>query len=332
MRRREFIGGLGVVSATTLFFPAVPRAQQSDRVRHIGVLMLGAEIDADQLARVAAFREALGKLGWMDRSNMRIDARFAATDPERIRLYSAQLIGQKPDVILANGTPVLDALRKQTQSIPMVFVGVSDPVSAGFVPSLARPGGNITGFSNFEYTIGGKWLEVLKEVAPGIKRVGVILHRDDAAWSRYLVAIETAAGPLGVQLTHIFLNETTETERALDAFAHEPAGGLIVTNNARAMNQRELIAAVAARRRLPAIYPARIYAASGGLMSYGIDPVDPYRNAASYVDRILRGEKPGEMPVQQPTKLEFVVNLKTAKALGLSIPLPLLGRADEVIE
>jgi putative ABC transport system substrate-binding protein len=327
MRRRDVIGLLGAAAA----WPLTARAQQGGRVRRVGVLMLGEETDRDQSARVAAFRETLGKLGWIENGNIRIDSRFAATDAERIRLYSAQLVSQTPDAILANGTPVLEALRKQTQSIPIVFVGVSDPVSAGFVPSLARPGGNVTGFSNFEYTIGGKWLEILKEAAPSTKRVGVLLHREDAAWARYLATIEALAPSLGIQLARMFLGDSAETERTLDAFKQGPAGGLIVTNNARAMTQRELIGALAARYRLPAIYPARVYASSGGLMSYGIDPVEPYRHAASYVDRILRGERPGEMPVQQPTKFEFVVNLRTAKALGLVIPLPLLGRADEVI-
>jgi putative ABC transport system substrate-binding protein len=285
----------------------VARAQQGERVRRIGVLMLGAETDPDQLSRVAAFREAFAKLGWAEGRNVQTDLRFAAVDPERIRSYSAAMLRQPPDVVLANGTPVLEAFQKQTRSIPIVFVGVSDPVSAGFVPNLARPGGNITGFSNFEYTIGGKWLEILAEAAPTTKRVAVLLSREDLAWTRYLAPIETLAPSFGVLLTNVFLD-------------------------AAAMAHRGLIATLAARHRLPAIYPARVYVTSGGLMSYGIDPVDPYRGAASYVDRILRGEKPEDMPVQQPTKFEFVVNLKAARALGLTLSLPLIGRTDEVIE
>ena len=328
MKRREFLALIGSAAAVS---PVTARAQ-GERVRRVGVLMLGDETDSDQRARVATFREAFEKLGWAEGRNVQIDVRFAASDSERIRSYSAALLGQTPDVILANGTPVLEAFVKQTRSVPTVFVGVSDPLSAGFVPSLARPGGNITGFSNFEYTIGGKWLEILVEAAPATKRVAVLMAREDPAWERYLAPIEALALPFGVQLTRVFLGDPAEIERAIEAFAREPNGGMISTNNTRALAQRELIGALAARHRLPAIYPARVYVASGGLMSYGIDPVDPYRGAASYVDRILRGEKPGDLPVQQPTKFEFVVNLKTARALGLTLPLPLIGRTDEVIE
>jgi putative ABC transport system substrate-binding protein len=329
MRRREFITLLG---STAVAWPLAARAQQGEPMRRVGVLMLGGESDPDQLARVAAFREAFEKLGWAEGRNVRIDLRFASAEPERIRSYSAALLGLAPDVILANGTPVLETLRKLTLSVPIVFVGVSDPVSAGFVPSLARPGGNITGFSNFEYTIGEKWLEILTEAVPATKRVAVLMSREDPAWSRYLAPIEALAPSFGIQLTSVFVGDPLEIERTLVAFAREPNGGLIVTNNPRAMARRELIGTLAARHRLPAVYPARVYVISGGLMSYGIDPVDPYWRAAAYVDRILRGEKPGEMPVQQPTKFEFVVNLKAARALGLNLPLPLIGRTDEVIE
>jgi putative ABC transport system substrate-binding protein len=329
MRRRDFITLLG---GTVVAWPSAAHAQQGSAMRRIGVLMLGGETDPDQRGRVAAFREAFAKLGWAEGRNVRIDLRFAAVDHERIRSYSAAMLSQAPDVILANGTAALEAFQKQTRSVPIVFVGVSDPVSAGFVSSLARPGGNITGFSNFEYSIGGKWLEILTEAAPTTKRVAVLLSREDTAWSRYLAPIEALAPSVGVQLTSVFLGDPVEIERTLDAFAREPTGGLIAANNPKAMAHRELIATLAARHRLPAIYPARVYVTSGGLMSYGIDPVDPYRGAASYVDRILRGEKPADMPVQQPTKYEFVVNLKAARALGLTLPLPLIGRTDEVIE
>jgi len=329
MRRRDFIV---LAAGAAAAWPLAAPAQQSLATRRIGVLMLGGETDPDQLGRVAVFRERLERLGWTEGRNIRINLHFAAADPERIRSYSAALLSQAPDVILANGTSVLEAFQKQTRSVPIVFVGVSDPVSAGFVPSLARPSGNITGFSNFEYSIGGKWLEILTEAAPTTKRVAVLMSREDAAWSRYLATIEALAPSVGVQLTSVFLGDPVEIERTLEAFAREPTGGLIATNNPKAMAQRELIATLAARYRLPAVYPARVYVTSGGLMSYGIDPVDPYRGAASYVDRILRGEKPADMPVQQSTKFEFVVNLKAARALGLTLPLPLIGRTDEVIE
>jgi putative tryptophan/tyrosine transport system substrate-binding protein len=329
MRRREFIALVGSMAAG---WPLAARSQQGGAMRRIGVLMLGGEIDSDQQARIAAFREALEKLGWAEGRNVRIDLRFAAVDPERIRSYSAALLSQAPDVILANGTPVLEAFQKQTRSVPIVFVGVSDPVSAGFVPSLARPGGNITGFSNFEYTIGGKWLEILTEAAPATKRVAVLLAREDPAWSRYLPPIEALAPSFGVQLTSVFLGDPVEIERTFDAFAREPNGGVIATNNPKAMDQRELIGTLAARYRLPAVYPARVYVTSGGLMSYGIDPVDPFWRAASYVDRILKGEKPADLPVQAPTKYELVINLKAAKALGIDVPPTLSARADEVIE
>jgi putative tryptophan/tyrosine transport system substrate-binding protein len=329
VKRREFITLLGGGAAA---WPLAARAQQPERTRCIGVLMLGGEPDPDQQGRVGAFRVELAKMGWIEGQNIQIDSQFAATDSERIRSHATDFITRNLDAILANGTPILEALQKRTSTIPIVFVGVSDPLSAGFVPSLARPGGNITGFSNFEYAIGGKWLQLLNEVAPHVRRVAVLLHRDDAAWARYLAAIETLAPSLGMQLTTIFLGDPSETEGHFDTFARERNGGVIVTNNARAMSQRELISTLSVRHQLPALYPARVYAASGGLISYGIDPVDPYRRAAGYVDRILKGEKPGDLPVQAPTKFELVVNLKTAKALGLDVPPTLLARADEVIE
>jgi putative ABC transport system substrate-binding protein len=323
LRRREFITLLGGAAA----WPLAARAQQGDRVRRVGVLIGGGEA-----AAVTAFRESLEKLGWTEGRNVRIDVRFANADPERIRSYSESLLNPVPDVILASTTPVLEAFQKQTRSVPIVFVSVSDPVSAGFVPSLARPGGNITGFSNFEYTIGGKWLQILIEAAPGTKRVAILLSRIDPAWSRYLAPIEALAPSFGVQLTNVFLDNPTQTERALEAFAGEPNGGLLTTSNSQAQAQRELIASLAAHRGLPAIYPNRRFVTSGGLMSYGIDQIDLYLRAAAYIDRILRGEKPGDLPVQQPTKYQFVVNLKAARALGLAVPLSLRAFATEVIE
>ncbi len=327
MKRRDFITLVGGAAA----WPFAARAQ-GERKRRIGVLMLGDEADPDQQSRVGAFRGELVKMGWIEGRNIQIDLQFAATASDRIRSRATDFVAQNLDAILANGTPILEALQKRTSTIPIVFVGVSDPLSAGFVPSLSRPGGNITGFSNFEYTIGGKWLQLLNEAAPHVRRVAVLLHRDDAAWARYLAPIETLALSLGMQLTGIFLGDASETERHLETFAREGNGGVIVTNNARAMSQRELIGTLSVRHQLPAVYPARVYAVSGGLISYGIDPVDPYRRAAGYVDRILNGENPGELPVQAPTKYELVINLKTAKALGLDVPPPLLARADEVIE
>jgi putative tryptophan/tyrosine transport system substrate-binding protein len=325
--RREFITLLGGAAAT---WPLASRAQQDGRVPRVGVLMINDA--AEDRVRVALLRDALAKLGWTEGRNLRVDYRFAATDPEAIRTYAAELVSLAPDVIFGVSTPVLEALRNQTRSVPIVFAGVSDPVSAGFVPSLARPGGNITGFSNFEYAISAKWLELLKEAAPNTTRAGIILFRDDPSWSRYLAPIEAAAPSFGVQVMRIFLGDPDESARAIDAFAQEPQGGLVVTNNPRARAQRDLIVELAARHRLPAVYPARFYATSGGLMSYGIDPDDPMPRAAAYLDRILRGEKPGDLPVQLPTKYEFVVNLKTMRVLGLTLPLPLIGRTDEVIE
>jgi ABC-type uncharacterized transport system substrate-binding protein len=329
LNRREFITLLGGAAAA---WPLSAHGQQPERVRRIGVLMAIAESDREGQDRVAAFREAFEKLGWADGRNVRIDVRYDLVDPERMRSHVTALLGQTPDVIVAVSTPVLEAVLKQTRSVPIVFIAVSDPVSAGFVSSLARPGGNITGFSNFEYTIGGKWFEILMEAVPATKRVAVLMNRDDPAWARYLAPIESLGPSRGVRLTRLFLGDPAETERAIDAFADEPDGGLIITNNFRAVTQRDVIVGVAVRRRLPAIYPARIFVNSGGLMSYGIDPVDLFRRATSYVDRILRGEKPGDMPVQLPTKFEFVVNLRAARALGLALPLPLIGRTDEVIE
>jgi putative ABC transport system substrate-binding protein len=329
MKRREFIRLLGGAAAA---WPLAARAQQSERMRRIGVLMLGDESDPDQQSRVGAFRAELARMGWTKGQNIEIDSQFAATTSDRIRSKATDFVARNLDAILANGTPVLEALQKLTSTIPIVFVGVSDPLSAGFVPSLARPGGNITGFSNFEYAIGGKWLQLLNEAAPHVIRVAVLLHRGDAAWARYLAAIETLAPSLGMQLTSFFLGDPSETERHFETFALERNGGVIVSNNARAMSQRELIGTLSVRYQLPAVYPARVYAVSGGLMSYGIDPVDPYRRAAGYIDRILKGENPGDLPVQAPTKYELVINLKTAKALGLDVPPMLLARADEVIE
>jgi putative tryptophan/tyrosine transport system substrate-binding protein len=326
MRRRDFIKLVGGGAA----WPCVARAQQAGRVRRIGVLTSQAE--AEDKARVALFSDALAKLGWTEGRNLRTDIRFGASDPDRIRTYAAELVALAPDVLFGVSTPVLRALQNQTRSVAIVFAGVSDPVSAGFVPNLARPGGNITGFSGFEYAISAKWLELLKQAAPDTTRVGIILFRGDPSWERYVAPIEAAASSFGIHATRIFLGDPDESARVIIAFAQEPQGGLVVTSNPRARDQRELIIALSARHRLPAVYPARFYAASGGLISYGYDPDDAFPRAATYIDRILRGEKPGDLPVQLPTKYEMVLNLKTAKALGLTVPDTLLTRADGVIE
>jgi ABC-type uncharacterized transport system substrate-binding protein len=327
MRRGEFITLLGGAAA----WPLAARAQQAGPVRRIGVLIVGAETDPEYQDRVAGFREALEKLGWAAGRNIRIEYRFAEA-PDRLRSFARELVGLSPDVIFANSTPALEALRNETRTVPLVFANVSDLVRAGFVPSLARPGGNITGFSNFEYSIAGKWLEMLKEVAPSTRRVGVLMNQDDLTWTRYFPPIEAAAPSLGISLTKIFIGEAAEFEHALDSYARELNGGLIVFPNPRITLQRERIIAFAARYRLPAIYSGRVFPLAGGLMSYGVNNTDQFRKAAEYVDRILRGEKPGDLPVQLPTKFEFIVNLKTARALGLTLPLPLIGRTDEVIE
>ena len=329
VRRRAFITLLGGAAAT---WPLSVRAQPGERMRRVGVLMSRLDTDAETKARIATFRETLGRLGWAEGRNTRIDFRFAASNLEQLRSHAAELLGLKPDVLWRTARRHLKAFANATRTVPIVFVGVSDAVSAGFVPSLAKPGGNITGFSNFEYSIGGKWLELLKEAAPGMARVGVLLFRDDSAWSRYLAPVEAVAPSLGVQVTRIFLGDAKEIERDIDAFAREPHGGLLVTNSSRAGVHRNLIVDLAIRHRLPAIFSNRIFAVNGGLMSYGIDTVDMFRGGAVYVDRILRGEKAGNLPVQLPTKYEFVVNMRTARAMGFAFPPALPLRADEVIE
>jgi ABC-type uncharacterized transport system substrate-binding protein len=285
-----------------------------------------------KVGNLTQIQNELEKLGWVVGRNIRFEGRYAIGDPERIRTFATELISQSPDVILAGTTPVLAAFQRLTHSIPIVFVNVSDPVRAGFVPSLTRPGGNITGFSNFEYAISAKWLEVLKEAAPSIIRAGIVLGHNDPSWARYLAPIEAAAPAFGVQLSTILLEEQAASERAINAFARDPHGGLILLPNGRVTNQSEFLAVLAARLRLPTIYYTRLFPAAGGLMSYGTEPGDLYRRAVPYIDRILRGEKPADLPVQQPTKFELVINLKTAKALGLDVPATLLARADEVIE
>jgi len=330
MRRREFITLLG---GTAVAWPLAARAQQGERVRRIGVLAAYAENDPEAQARVVAFRQALQGLGWTEGRNIAMEYRWGAGDAGRARTFVAELVSLKPDVILAHGTPALTALYEATRTIPVVFVSVIDPVGAGTVQSLARPGANITGFSTFEPEIGGKWLELLKQIAPGLKRVAGVSDPAFKGFAGVWRAIEAMAPRFGVQVTSVsFQAPTDDLESAVAAFAREEGAGLIVVPTALNALHRHRIFSVAAQNRLPAIYAFRFYATDGGLMSYGIDTVDLFRRGASYVDRILKGENPGALPVQAPTKFELVINLRTAKALGLDVPVQLQQLADEVIE
>jgi putative ABC transport system substrate-binding protein len=329
MRRREFITLLGSVAAS---WPLCAWAQQPEQMRRIGVLQTGNESDPETQRRIAIFVQGLQKLGWREGTNLMIDYRFAADDSERVRLYIAELVGLKPDLIWTSGGLPLLSLKRATRTIPIVFTLVYDPVGSGYVASLAQPGGNITGFTLGEFSMGGKMLEVLKEVAPQVSRVAVILTLEQPAQVAMWRAIEAMAPSFGVRLTATDVQDPAEVERAIEAFAREPNGGLIVLPGPFTINHRELIISLAARHRLPAIYGYRFFATSGGLVSYGADPADQSRQAAAYADRILNGAKPEDLPIQQPTKFELVINLKTAKALGLTVPPLLLTRADEVIE
>jgi putative tryptophan/tyrosine transport system substrate-binding protein len=329
LKRREFITLLGGGAA----WPLAARAQQSERMRRIGMLVLYAEGDPTGQARVAAFREALQQLGWMEGRNLSIDYRWGIGGSDRARASAAEVMSLAPDAIVANGTPALTGLHQATRSIPIVFVAVTDPVGAGYVQSLARPGGNVTGFSTFEPEIGGKWLELLKEIAPNLTRVAGILDPAFKGFAAVWHAVESTAPQFGLQVTTVALHDIKDDfESTVAAFAEQPGGGLIVLPTAINNVVRERIIASAARFRLPAIYPFRHYASDGGLMCCGFESTDLWRRGASYVDRILKGEKPADLPVQAPTKYELVINLKMAKALGLQVPPTLLARADEVIE
>ena len=328
MQRREFITFLGGAAV----WPLAAQAQQADRMRRIGVLMNLAADDLEGRARFTAFVQGLQELGWTDGRNIRIDYRWAAGDADRFRRYAAELVALTPDVILANGSAAAGPLLQATRAVPIVFVLVPDPVGAGFVNSLARPGGNATGFTQFEYSIGAKWLELLKEIAPGVTRVAVIRDTALAAGTGQWGAIQSVAPSVGVEVSPVNMFDAPEIERAIAAFARSANGGLIVTASTMAAHHRELIIRLTARHKLPAVYYERYYTSSGGLISYGPDSIDHYRRPAGYVDRILKGEKPADLPVQAPTKYELIINLKTAKALGLTVPPTLLARADEVIE
>jgi putative tryptophan/tyrosine transport system substrate-binding protein len=327
--RREFLSLLG---GSALAWPLAARAQQPERVRRIGVLVNLTADDPESQARIAAFRQGLQELGWIDGRNVRIDTRWTAADADRFRTYAAELVALAPDVILVATTPGVTAVQQATRTVPIVFVTVIDPVGGGFVSNLARPGGNTTGFALYEYGISAKWLELLKQIAPGVTRVAVVRDPTSVSGTGQLAAIQAVAPSFGVELSPVDTRDTGEIERAIAAFARSANGGLIVTASPAALTHRKLISAQAAAHRLPAVYPFRYHVTDGGLISYGPESIDPYRRAAIYVDRILKGEKPSDLPVQAPTKYELVINLKTAKALGLEIPATVLARADEVIE
>jgi putative tryptophan/tyrosine transport system substrate-binding protein len=329
MRRREFIAILGGAAAC---WPLGARAQQSNRPRLVGVLFAMAPGDPEAEMRVKAFETGLRELGWVEGRNMRLEYRWAPRDSSLLLSQATELVSLGPDVILATGTPVVAALR-QGNPPPVVFVQVTDPIGNGFVPNLARPGGYLTGFTSFEFTVGSKWLEALKHVAPAVQRVALIFNPDTAPFAHlFWQPVVEAAPAFDVEPIQTPVRDAGEIKHAIETFAREVNGGLMVLPDVSTTNYRDLIIALAARHRLPAVYPFRYFAASGGLMSYGIDLADVYRRAASYVDRILKGAAPGELPVQAPSKFELVINLKTANALGLTVPPLWLGRADEVIE
>jgi len=329
MRRREFIT---LLSGAATAWPLAALAQQPGTPRRIGVLIQVAEGDPQARIEVATFLRGLQKLGWSEGHNLRIDTRWGGGDADLIRKYAAELVALAPEVVLAPGGTVVGALQQASRTVPIVFVNVTDPVGRGYVASLAQPVGNATGFTSFEFGMGGKWLEVLKEMAPRVTRAAVLRDPVITAGMGYLAAIHALAPSIGVQVTPVDVRQTSDIERAVAAFARTPNSGLIVTADPAAIVHREAIIALAARHRLPAVYPYRFFVISGGLISYGLDNIEQYRLAAGYVDRILRGKKPGDLPVQAPTKYELAINLKAAKALGLEVPQTLLARADEVIE
>jgi putative ABC transport system substrate-binding protein len=328
MRRRDFFGISGSILVEC---PLVARAQQNRR-GHVGVLMTFLEGDAEGRHYVEALVQRLQDLGWAQGRNLRLDVRWGGTDRDRVQAYANELVGLKPDVIVAHTSLVVPALQRATRTVPVVFVQINDPVESGIVASMARPGGSITGFMSFELTVGGKWLEILKEVEPRMTRAAVILNPSQSPQRAILQAIEVVAPALGLNLTVVDGQDAAEIERAVAAFARDPSGGLVVLPNPITNRNRKSIAALAVRHRLPAIYAYRYFVEDGGLMSYGVEPPELYRRAASYVDRIIKGEKPSELPVQAPTRYSLVINLKAAKAIGLTISAPMLLRADEVIE
>ena len=328
IRRREFITLLGGAAA----WPLAARAQQRERMRRIGVLMSLDESDPEQERRLSAFMQALAGLGWTDGRNVRVDLRWGGGDTNRIRASAQELVGLQPEIIVTYATPATIAVQRETRTIPIVFVALFDPVATGIVPRLDRPNGNVTGFANYDASLGGKWLELLSEIAPGLKRAAILFNPDTAPVSAYMPSFETAARALKVALIPAPVHDDVEIETAITALGREPGGGLVVIPDIFTNVHRAPIISAAARNNVPAVSWQSEFARDGGLLSYGFDPVDGYRRAATYVDRILRGAKPAELPVQLPTKFEMIVNLKTAKALGLTVPPALLARADEVIE
>ena len=332
MRRREVIAFFGGTTAAALLRPFDARAQQPERMRRIGVLIGIAPDDPVAQTRYAAFVQGLQQLGWVDGRNLRIETRWAAGNAADTRKYAAELVALAPDVIVSIGSANVGSLLQATRTVPIVFAIVIDPVGAGIVESLSRPGANATGFMQFDYSLCGKWPELLKQIAPGVTRVAVLRDPAIAAGIGQFAVIESVAQSVGVEVSPVNVSDAGEMERGVTAFARSSNGGLIVTASAQAVVHHDLIITLAARHNLPAVYSERTFAAAGGLISYGPNFIDQYRQAAGYADRILKGEKPGDLPVQAPTKYELVINLKTAKALGLTIPPSVLARADEVIE
>ena len=332
MRRREFLALLGGIAIAAR--PGMGRAQHPGRTRRIAILLGVAESDPEAQSRVGALRQELERLGWVDGRNIRIEQRWTGGDAERLRAYTAELVASAPDVIVANPTPIVAALKQATRTIPIVFALVSDPVSSGFVESWAQPGGNITGFTSFESSMAGKWLQALKQMAPRVTQVTVVFNPETAASGGeiFLRPLEEAASPFGFQVRPARVRSAAEIAGLGDPSASGGTTGLLVVPDIFTTNHRDEIIALAARQRLPALYPFRFFAASGGLMSYGIDTLDVFRRAATYVDRILKGAKVGELPVQGPAKFELAINMKTANSLGLTVPPSLLALADEVIE
>jgi putative tryptophan/tyrosine transport system substrate-binding protein len=329
LQRRAFIT---LFAGAVVARPLAARAQQTERMRRIGVLMAVAADDPEGQARLTIFAQALQQLGWTDGRNMRIDVRWGAVDADRYRKYAEELVALAPDVILAGSSAALAPLQRATRTVPIVFAGVADPVGAGYVDSLARPGGNVTGFALFEYGIAGKWLELLKQIAPAVTRAAVMRDPTISLGIGQWAVIQAMAPSTGVDLRLVNMRDASEIERDITAFARSSNGGLIVTAGPWGTVHRELIITLAARHKLPAVYFERFFVTGGGLISYGPHMIDQYQRAASYVDRILKGEKPGDLPVQAPTNYELAINLKTAKALGLTVPPSVLARADEVIE
>jgi putative ABC transport system substrate-binding protein len=328
MRRREFITLLGGASA----WPLAARAQQGERVRRVAILLPAAADDTEFQARVGAFLQELAVLGWTIGRNMRIDTRWATTNAVEVRRHAAELAALKPDIILAHGTSTVGPMLQATRTVPIVFPVVTDPVGAGFVDSLARPGGNATGFMISEYSLSGKWLELLNQITPRVTRVAVLRDPVQPSGTGQFAAIQAVAPSLRVEVSPVNVRDASEIERTVATFGVSPNGGLIVTASGLAIAHRDLIIALAARHKLPAVYFDHLFVTAGGLISFGADEIDQYRHAAGYVDRILKGEKPANLPVQAPTKFKTVINLKTAKALGLDVPATVLARADEVIE